>query len=226
KACKAKEETLNSLLSGLFLMATRDVIGDLAEPTSLLMSSAANVRPKLQGNFAKEVGYYATGFESRYTLAPEVSVWQLARQVSNTVKSKFTSDNIALGIFLKRFVLLYKKRPQDLLSAIARFNKTNIHLTNLGRLFMQTDYGNLKVKRLLALPSVQFMSKPVVCLETHTFNGSLQLTFSYPSPVTDPAFVQQLINRFDRLLHEVASGRETQPRAQEQEGKHHVPAKL
>lgn len=221
EAGKARGESIHGVLGSLFLTATRDATGSRPVTTTLNMSAAANVRPLLQGDFSQEVGYFATGFESRFTLSPDTGLWDLASRVNRETQGQFQAGKVAVGVFIKRLILAFKRRPQGLLKAIARHNRTHIHFTNLGRMFVQPRYADLTVTRLMALPSVQFMARPMVCLESHYFSGSLQLTFSYPHPVTEADFVQRLVSRFEHLVHSLTSRPEFNANAEE-EGKQDV----
>ncbi|MDX1588629.1 MAG: condensation domain-containing protein [Oleiphilaceae bacterium] len=221
-ASKDRGESFHGLLGSLFLMATRDALGLKPVSATLNMSAAANVRPLLQGDFSKEVGYFATGFESRFSLEPDTELWGLANRVNQDTRRQYQAGKVAMGVFMKRLILALKKRPQGLVQSIARHNRTHIHLTNLGRMFVQPRYGEIRVTRLMALPSMQFMGKPMVCLESHFFNHQLQLTFSYPDPVIEADFVKRLVSRFEGLLHRVAGLPETDYSQCEEKGKDNV----
>ncbi|MAM00396.1 MAG: hypothetical protein CL583_18300 [Alteromonadaceae bacterium] len=226
KAAKAQRQSLHGILGAMLLLASRDAMS-VRGPTTLAMSFAINVRPKLKGDFSKEVAYFASGFESRFTLAPDTTIRTLASQVNQDAKAKFTAENIALGIITKGLILKFKKRGQDLMAASARYSKTSLHFTNIGRMMVQPQYGDLQVLRIRPVPSVHFMNKPIVCLESNFFNGMLQLTFSYSAPLTDPAYVARLAGRYEELLNNVLdSGEPQHSTAEQQKGKDNVTAEL
>ncbi len=88
------------------------------------------------------------------------------------MQSRYTADNLAFGIWLKRIALKLRPSPGSLVGSAARIARTNLHLTNLGRLMVKPSYGRIAVKSACVIPSAHFLP-----CETHYFDGKLHFGF-------------------------------------------------
>ncbi|WP_416398756.1 condensation domain-containing protein [Allohahella sp. A8] len=200
---KREGVSMHALMSSALLLASYDALGGAGEK-DIVISAALNVRPRLRRPSLRDVGYFATGIECRYSLTGHEDVWQLAKRVSADVDAQFTSENIAFSLQLRRLILALKKEPGSLRDALSRRSQSSVHLTNLGRPELPQHYGSLTLRACFPIPSVHFLNKPVLCLATVFFAGQLRLIFSYADPLTDPAYIDSVINQFRKRLCEVA----------------------
>lgn len=192
-AARAHKQSLHGVIAAISLLAARQALKDRDQgPRSMSLGTAVNARSKLTRPFDKDVGYFVSGVESRLSVSPDTEFWDLADRANRDVQSRYTADNLAFGIWLKRVALKLRPSPANLVGSAARIARTNLHLTNLGRLLVKPSYGRLTVKSACVIPSAHFLPIPVVCLETHYFDGKLHFGFVYPNPITDPEFIQAL----------------------------------
>ncbi|WP_328186657.1 condensation domain-containing protein [Marinobacter sp. OP 3.4] len=193
ETARRQKQSLHGVIAAISLMASRQALSDQDQgPRSMSLSTAVNVRSKLTGSFDQDIGYFVSGVESRLSVSPDTNLWSLADRANRDVQSRYTADHIAFGVWMKQLALRLRRKPEALVGTAARIARTNLHLTNLGRLMIRPTYGNIRVQSACVIPSAHFLPIPVVCLETHFFNDKLHFGFVYPQPITDPAFVDAL----------------------------------
>ncbi|GAA3956910.1 condensation domain-containing protein [Allohahella marinimesophila] len=203
RRCKHEGVGMHALLSSALLQATHCALG--GEGTKeIVLSAAVNVRPRLQQVSPRDVGYFATGIEGRYSLTGNDDIWRLAERVAEDVNAQFTTERIAFSLQLRRLILAWKKDPQALVDALAKRSRASIHLTNLGRPALPQHYGDLNLRACFPIPSVHFLNKPVLCLASVFYADRLRLVFSYVDPLTDPGFVDCVMSQLRLRLCEIA----------------------
>ena len=228
-AARARKQSLHGVIAAISLLAARGALSDQDQgPRSMSLGTAVNARSKLTRSLDREVGYFVSGVESRLSVTAETDFWSLVDQANRDVQSRYTADNLAFGIMLKRLALRLRRRPDSLVGSAARIARTNLHLTNLGRLMLSPRYGSVVVKSACVIPSAHFLPIPVVCLETHLFNDKLHFGFVYPKPITDPEFVDALYvgveRQVNRLVAQTSSTPDPRPGARVPETKEPVHA--
>lgn len=212
-AARNRGQSLHGVIAAISLLAARHALSDQDQgPRSMSLGTAVNARNKLTRTFDQDIGYFVSGVESRFSVSPETELWALADKANKDTQARYTADNLAFGVWLKRLALKIRRRPDSLVGSAARLARTNLHLTNLGRLMVRPSYGRISVKSACVIPSAHFLPIPVVCLETHFFDGKLHFGFVYPQPITDPAFVGALFLGVEKQISRmVAHSRKMQP---------------
>ena len=204
EAARSRQQSLHGVIAAISLMAARQALSDQDQgPRSMALSTAVNARSKLTQAFDQDIGYFVSGVESRLSVTPDTSLWSLADRANRDIQSRFTADNIAFTVWMKRVALTIRRKPDALVGTAARIARTNLHLTNLGRLLIRSSYGDVTVKSACVIPSAHFLPIPVVCLETHYFNGKLHFGFVYPQPITDPEFVNALYSGVEQQINRI-----------------------
>jgi len=201
--CKVHGESLNSLLSAALLLAARHTLdGEQALP--LMLTSAINVRPLLTQPMHAEVGYYVTGIDGQYPVAPASDLWALSRAVGARTQAQFTREHVAHGLALRRLLLAVKRSGHALVDMIPQATRNSLHVTNLGRLNLPGRYGDLELRRCFHVAAVDLVRRPYICLAAVTLADALQLTFSYCAPQTPQVLVERVMHGMQHLLQRVA----------------------
>ncbi len=203
--CKTQRLTLNGLLSSAMLIAACDGVEGQA-PHRIAMSFAMNLRPLLTVNVNEDFGYYVTGAEADHVVSPNSDPWPLARQTMQDASRVFHGEHVKVNSWLRQVILKIKPTGQSLLDAAPKSSRACFHITNMGKLSMPTQYGDLRIRRWFHSSSVHLARRPFVCLSSIAYAGRLQLTFGYCEPHTDRAMVDRVVGRFLSILDRVAKG--------------------
>ena len=206
ETARARQQSLHGVIAAVSLLAARRALSDCDQgPRYMSLGTAVNARSKLTRLFDDDIGYFVSGVESRLSVSPDSEIWDLADCANRDVQRRYTADNLAYGVWLKRLALQIKRKPDSLIGSAARMARTNLHLTNLGRLMLRPAYGRIAVKSARIIPAAHFLPIPVVCLETHFFNGKLHFGFVYPQPITDPEFVTTLRSGIEHQINRMVA---------------------
>lgn len=194
-ACKAKQSSMHGLLSSALLLTAAEFITD-SDSKPILLSTAISVLPKLKQPCHQEVGYFASAIDGTFQVSPAADIWHISQQVNQDFKHKLSREHIAFGLWLRRLIMSIKKEPQQLLQIINKNSRNSVHFTNMGRVNYQQCYGELTLQRFINLPSLNYLDKPLICLATTTFQGRVQLTFSYNVPALQPQMIETFVQRY------------------------------
>jgi NRPS condensation-like uncharacterized protein len=205
KQCKAQRVTLNGLLSAAMLMAASESVEGQA-PHRIAMSFAINLRPLLTVDVTPDFGYYVTGAEVAHNVPHDVDAWALARLAMKDAGRVFHGEHVKLYSLVRRVILTFKRTGKSLLDIVPKTAKVCFHITNMGRLDMPTQYGDLRIRRWFHTSSAHLIRNPFICLSSITYGGRLQLTFGYCEPHTDRSMVDRVLARFQDILQRAAQG--------------------
>lgn len=194
-ACKTQQSSMHGLLSSALLLTAAEFIEE-SDTKPLLLTTAISVLPKLKQPCQHEVGYFVSAIESIFDVMPSADIWQISQLVNQDFKQKGTREQIAFGLWLRRLILSFKKQPQQLLETINKNSRNSIHFTNMGRVNYPQHYAELTLQRFIHIPSLNYLDKPLICLATTTYQGRLQLTFSYNIPYLNAQMIKKFIQRY------------------------------
>jgi hypothetical protein len=205
KACKPRGVNLNNLLSAAMLQAASGVLVEPL-PHRLSMSFALSLRGLLKVNVDDDFGYYVTGAEVEHEVAQGADLWALAKGTAKDAAAVYHGEHVRVTSWLRAVILKLKPTGQSLLDAAPKSSRTCFHITNMGRLDMPTQYGDVKVLRWFHTSSVHLARRPFLCLSSIAYGGRLQLTFGYCEPHLDRALLDRVLAHFIGTLNQVAKG--------------------
>lgn len=201
RRCKDAQHSVNDLLSGALLRSAAPVLAPIGTQ-SVSMTSALNVRPLLDPSYHNVVGYYSSGIESRFLLSQDSDVWQLGQQATALAKAQFSPMNVRFGLWLRQVLVRLKPDPNALFATLAKGSKASVHLSNMGRVNIPTQYGALELQSVLPIAGVHYAQKPLFCLVSVSFAQRLTVVASFCQPMTGTDTADQLFQRFcDQLLY-------------------------
>jgi NRPS condensation-like uncharacterized protein len=199
--CKTLNSSVNDVLSGALLKSVApELTGKQQQLVS--MTSAINIRPLLPPSYHQVVGYYSSGIESRFLLSTDSDLLTLGKQATQMAKSQFNVLNIQFGLWLRSVLIRLRPNPTDLLSTLMKGSRANIHLSNMGRLAMQKQFGDLTVDAAFPIAGVHYAHKPLFCMVTVSFDQRLFLIASFCQPMTGLDHAQQLFDRYCALIEQ------------------------
>ena len=189
--CHQEQVTINSALYTAFLAAQKDIQGSShAYLQNILVP--VDFRSRLTQPVGEAVGFYASaGVNFRLKYNSKKSFWDTARIIDRKIKQQLTDKNIFQSqklnllspslmdglIFVKHGKLddkmasrLLKKKGLDKIF-------TGIVISNLGKLDIPVDYGNLQLEALMG-PAV-YSDGVEKILEVLTVGGKMHLTFTF-----------------------------------------------
>lgn len=194
-ACKKAGRNINDLLAGALLKTVAaDLCGD--DEQYVAISSAINVRPLLPEAYKNAVGYFSAATLSRVLLSKSSDLLTLGSQVTRDTRAQFDAITVRFGLWLKRALLRLKPDPQHLIDTVHRNYKSNVHLSNMGRLGLRTRYGDLELSRVLVIVNVHYTQKPIFCLLSVAHNKELTLVGSFCQPHTGQVRAERLFRAY------------------------------
>ena len=160
---KSREEkvTVNSALWAAFLAAQYKVQAPL-KAYHQRAGMAVNTREKLLLPVDDAFGFYASSLTVRLSYDPDKNFWVNARKIHKSIKDRLKktdlfrmiiADQFSPGlidsIYFSKYGLI-KSRISKILLKMMKFQKINYgySITNVGRVDIPTDYGELKLDRI------------------------------------------------------------------------------
>lgn len=154
-ACKQARTSVHAAICAAFLLAIakqRSVQIDLAESNLLKCLSPINVRrflPVIEEDF----GHYLTYALTTDQLTPNLSVWELARSIKTQLDQKINSAQIFADLPNAEAFISTHPSPDDAVTAIETAYIKDITVSNLGRLTIPQQYGELQLTAVYS-PSI------------------------------------------------------------------------
>jgi len=211
KQVKASGQGPHATVAAMMMLEARAMNCPEADSIVSKFSAAVNIRPKLAMDVNEQVGYFVTGFQSIFSLKKEDDLESLAARVNEDIHTRYNLDFIAGSILFKRLILAVKRDAQSLVTAARKSARFPLHLTNLGRLNIQAEGGGLYLRRFMAIPSIEVSGRAMILLQLQSFEGRLQLLFTWVEPQTDPVFAERFVEGVAARVREYAGVTESTP---------------
>jgi NRPS condensation-like uncharacterized protein len=154
-ACKQAQTSVHAAICAAFLLAIakqRSVQSNLEQSTSLNCLSPINVRrflPVIEEDF----GHYLTYALTTDRIAPNLSVWELAQSIKTQLDQKINSEQIFADLPNSEAFISTHPSPDDAVTAIETAYIKDITVSNLGRLTIPQQYGELQLAAVYS-PSI------------------------------------------------------------------------
>ncbi|MFM9949514.1 MAG: condensation domain-containing protein [Saprospiraceae bacterium] len=147
------------------------------------------------------IGSLLSGVVSSHKVHRDTSFWDLAVEVSQTIRSAVESgDLLALARF-QDMTVPQVRNLEKTMAAAERFNRTAAIVTNLGRIDLGTSFGPLKLERIGAIVSNNANAAASLVLSAVTIADSTSLNFMYAEPLLSKEKAQRLVDDILKRLH-------------------------
>jgi NRPS condensation-like uncharacterized protein len=184
--CKKEKSSVHTALCAAFFQAVMEQIRkkqDLPKKGSLMLGciTAVNIRHLFTQPMEEDIGYFIS-FSVHYQMVNEnSSLWSIARKIRKAMHKeiKYGRDIKAIlgvGEALKEF-----SKPIDLVRAINSSNPP-VAATNLGRVDIPVQYGDLILEKLHFPVAIHFDTKNGLAIAVTTFRNQLTLNLLYAEP--------------------------------------------
>ncbi|MEL6319227.1 MAG: hypothetical protein AAFQ57_01060, partial [Cyanobacteria bacterium J06626_14] len=211
--CHQEQVTINSALYTAFLAAQNHIQGD-SQAYLQNMMVPVDFRSRLTQPVGEAIGFYASGVILKQKYNPKKSFWDMARIIDKKIKQRLTNKNIFQVqrlnllspslmdglVFAKQGKLndkmalnLLKKKGLDKLFA-------GIIISNLGKLDIPVDYGNLHLEAVWGAAVYSDSAEKI--LEVVTVGGKMYLTLTFGDTIITANIVAQVKDTAMKYLAE------------------------
>jgi len=204
---RSREEqvTVNSALYAAFLAAQSDIQGD-SQPYLNNVLVPVDLRNRLTQPVGEAIGYYVSAVKLSLKYTRQKPFWDMARIVDQKIKRQLTDKNVfasqrlaSLSPSLLDALVFAKLGKLDDRMALRLLKRTGLDkvftgilISNLGRLDLPVDYGNLQLEAIMG-PSV-YSDTIEKMLEVVTVGGKMYLTFTFGETVIAADTVTEIKN--------------------------------
>lgn len=214
--CRQEQVTINSALYTAFIAAQNHIQGDSQAYLQNIMVPV-DFRSRLTQPVGEAFGFYASAVVFKQKYNPKKSFWDMARITDKKIKQCLTNKNIFQGqrlnllssslidglVFAKQGKLndkmalnLLKKKGLDKLFA-------GIIISNLGKLDIPVDYGNLHLEAVWGAAVYSDSAEKI--LEVVTVGGKMHLTLTFGDTIIPANVVAKVKDTAMKYLAEAVS---------------------
>ncbi len=192
--CRKRRVSVNSALYLAFLAAQYHVQGDTRDEFNNVLVPV-DFRDYLTQSTGEALGLYASAIRLRFQYKPDQPFWRLAQVLDEKINRQLTDKNVFAsqrtnvlhpslldGVAFALFGELDDKMARGLADRIKEKMQTGILVSNLGRLDLPLDYGDLHLEALI--PPAIYAGNAEKALEVLTLGGRMHLTLTFdPSDI-------------------------------------------
>ncbi len=203
---RREQTTVHGALAAAILLGGRREI-DSARPRLMALGSPVNMRGRVTPAVGEAVGMYASVMGTMHRVGRDTPFWDLAREVTQEIAAGF-ARNMHFTFEPMTFKLLcpFARLAGDSQTgaawftriAAAAFPSTGFGLTNIGRLDVREQYGEVSVSWAALLPSWSVFAHSgwSACSAA----GRLSLVLVYMEPLLERTHAEALASRTAGLL--------------------------
>ncbi|MEM1170822.1 MAG: condensation domain-containing protein [Cyanobacteria bacterium P01_H01_bin.35] len=194
ESCKKEQTTIHSALSAAMLFAAGK---HTFTNTPIKVSCALNVNirkyclPKVE---SEQIGCFVSQIQHNYILEANSEFWSVARECKSRI-----FQSIRLRTPLNSFSikdLKYMNENEDVMIQGAKNQmgrKNTLDISNIGKLNLEAQYGQLKLKELYFTAGQHFIGSSL-WLGVLIFEQQIFLTFTYVTPLLSEKTAQLLVD--------------------------------
>ena len=205
---KKEKTTAHGAISAAFFQAIIEQIRSNQNvpqrgPLMLGCFSPVNIRQFFTRSVQEDIGYYISVAVHYQLINEHSSLWSVARKIIKSLKKEIYFGNDIKILFSVNDILKQISDPYELATSI-HISNAPIVSTNLGRINLSDQYGDLKLEALYYPASIHFDAKSGLCLESGTFQDCLNLGFLYVEPIVSKKRAEQILsNMIERLKNAI-----------------------
>ncbi|MGB5967675.1 MAG: condensation domain-containing protein [Spirulinaceae cyanobacterium] len=186
---KQNKTTIQGVLCVAISIAVANQIRDgKMRNINVSCSSYVDLRRRAEPTITlKAMGIFVSFINTFHTLTPQKSFWELAQEVSREIQLGLSKQDHFKPLRLMRQVAAYYLANPDQLSLTTS-------VTNLGKLNIPTEYGDLELKEISFLPSNVVFGRTLTVAVT-TFKGKMILNFLVSQPSVSKETMEKLADQ-------------------------------
>jgi hypothetical protein len=212
--CRKRHVSVNSALYVAFLAAQSRVQGEgRDEDRNVLVP--VDLRDYLRQRADEALGLYSSALRLRFVVPPDAPFWRATQLFDAEVKRRLTDKNVfasqrinALhpslldGLAFAMHGDLDDPMACGLVERVLGKMRTGILVSNLGRLELPVEYGDLRLAALR--PPAIYAGNAEKALEVLTFDGRMHLTMTFDGRVVDEGTVRAVVDAAMGILGDPA----------------------
>jgi len=195
--CRQEKTTVQGALCAAMLLTVANKISR-KKPRSIKVScrSYVDLRRRLEPPIKhNNMGFLASFLTSFHQIKPQMSFWDLSRDITNNIELGLKRKDIFKPLMLFRKILEYCiDNPDELLLTIS--------VTNIGRVNISEVYGDLEIEEISFLLSNAIFGK-MFAVATATFQEKMLLNFIASKPSLSQETIEMLATGVINCLIEV-----------------------
>jgi hypothetical protein len=209
--CRSEGCTVQSaLLAATGLGVLRDACAVRARPLALV--TTVTLRSRLDPPVGPDdVGFFVGTLQYWRRIRPDTPLWELARRIRAEMAADLDAGVPTLSAPL--LGLIYRMSggdrvpPEELTRRWVKLNGVTAGVTNLGRLDMETELGDLRMEELHVTGA---LASSFLCAAS-TLAGRLQLNFAWAEPTLDESHATRLFAEIVAILRDAVAANEERP---------------
>jgi len=166
---------------------------DAIDERTLGCATPVDVRRR-SGLSPKAVGILLSGVVSGHRVGRDTRFWELAGEVSGTLRSTVKGGEIMALARLQDMTAFPVRDLDKMVVTAERFNRTAAIVTNLGRLDSFVHAPRLRLERLSGLVSTNANAAAALVLCSMTLGNTTSLNFAYAEPLLPAEKARRLVD--------------------------------
>ena len=197
--CKQEKAKLNGTVSAAMMLAVaeefpRDNPGNLNLSCQSYVDLRSQTSPRTKDDY---MGLMTSSVCSFHKINSRSGIWDISKDIDTQIQEKIKTEDF------KRYPMLLANLIELSLSAPEDATQT-FSVTNLGKVRMKKNYGDLVVERFSMFPHITIYSNLIV-LCMYKFRDRLGFTLSYSYPCLSSERVERIGDRVVQILTDIVS---------------------
>jgi NRPS condensation-like uncharacterized protein len=192
--CKKAQTSVHAAICAAFLLAT----AELSAPNNILKClSPVDIRQFL--SIDDDFGYYFVAIATTHDVTPDTSLWDLAHSVKTQLNQRIAPTEVFAHLPQLEAFMSTSPRHEDVVAMMEAVNDNDILVTNLGKLKISQQYGELKLEAVYGPALTGHIDQDLI-LAIATLGDQMFLTLVYPESDISLSKVKQLQQKAMDLL--------------------------
>ena len=185
--CRQEKTTVQAAICAAMMLATAKKIARVNENVRVSCESYVDLRRRLSPVVHPEnLGVLASAVTSFHTLKPQLSFWDLARDVRKQLESGLKRSDLFVPFLMLRNLIESALKNCDRAPA-------TVGLTNVGRVNIPSVYGDFKLEEISYVTGLAAIGGVLNAAVT-TFEGKMTFNFMFSEPSISWETMEILVN--------------------------------
>lgn len=201
---RAERTTVHGALSAAILLASFPELS--AQQAHVMFFSPINMRDRLTPAIGDEIGFFITGGYSSHVIHEQSEFWSLARELKQGLNDSIAAGQPFFGLTGLAPILMFLHRLRGggargmraAANGLAAAMQDSFGLTNIGRVKIESVYGEFRVSAVGFMASPSLFCSNVFFAATH--GGEMTLNYAVMEPLISPSTQQKIAERMRRVL--------------------------
>lgn len=202
--CHQEQTTVHGAICAAFLLAIakRMPLGQnpSEQLTNLNCFSAINIRQYLMPAVGEDVGYYVNGKQTRHSLSPNATLWEVAHSVKQQLKQEMVPEKIFSEILYSQESMATNPSVKSVQQGIVEYFEPGLAVSNMGCLKLPQQLEPLQLEAIYGPVGITpWENKAVV--GAATVRDQLFLTLAWPDYTMSTVDAEKLLQEAIHLLN-------------------------